>query len=300
MGEIIRIDDTKLERIPNDEVIDRLIDEFIEYRDYTGRSAELVRQTIKRFFKWQRMHNPETPIEYRTYLLDTGHKRSYIANQFSILRVFWEFLVVTKRATANPFRIVVVRQPDRPARVGLSEEQLKTLIETVEKMDIRTQAIINLMARTALRLQAVSALDVGDLDYSSNPPRLWVRHKGKHEKQDFVFVYPKVREKLERWLRHRPDTKTKAMFVQMRFPYERLTEHGVYTVVRKALKKAGIQGRTPHDLRHTAITLARKAGVPLDAVREMAGHKSMDTTLHYDHSVQRTIIAPEKILDEMF
>ena len=39
-----------------------------------------------------------------------------------------------------------------------------------------------------------------------------------------------------------------------------------------------------HSFRHTAITLALDAGVPLRDVQDFAGHKGPRTTRRYDHS----------------
>jgi len=42
---------------------------------------------------------------------------------------------------------------------------------------------------------------------------------------------------------------------------------------------AGIEGLTPHDLRHTAASLAISAGANVKAVQRMLGHASASMTL---------------------
>lgn len=50
------------------------------------------------------------------------------------------------------------------------------------------------------------------------------------------------------------------------------------------VKAAGLVGDwTPHSIRHTAATWARKAGVPLDRVAKMLGHAGLDLVLRYAH-----------------
>jgi integrase len=54
-----------------------------------------------------------------------------------------------------------------------------------------------------------------------------------------------------------------------------------------AAKGAGLKGFRFHDLRHSAASFLVQAGVPLNTVREILGHKSITMTLRYAH------LAPE-------
>lgn len=50
-----------------------------------------------------------------------------------------------------------------------------------------------------------------------------------------------------------------------------------------ALKRAGIMGASWHTLRHTAASRRVMAGVDLVAVKEMLGHRDIETTMRYSH-----------------
>lgn len=52
---------------------------------------------------------------------------------------------------------------------------------------------------------------------------------------------------------------------------------------RLAAKKAGLAGFRFHDLRHSAASFMVQAGVPLNTVRDVLGHKSLTMTLRYAH-----------------
>lgn len=54
-------------------------------------------------------------------------------------------------------------------------------------------------------------------------------------------------------------------------------------VYSPALRKAGINGACWHTLRHTAASRRVMAGVDLVAVKEILGHRDIDTTLRYSH-----------------
>jgi integrase len=154
------------------------------------------------------------------------------------------------------------------------------------------------MLRTGLRIQALHDANIEDIDFTQVPYRLFVRHKGKTDKKEWVLLFPGAWKPLNEYLNKRYGNDN-ALFVSDYHPHSRVNTVTIYRDVADALRLAGIQGKSPHDLRHTAITLARQAGVPLDAVREMAGHADPATTLRYDHSIQRNLGIPEEALERI-
>ena len=60
-----------------------------------------------------------------------------------------------------------------------------------------------------------------------------------------------------------------------------------------AMRRAGILEASFHTLRHTAASWMVQAGRPLAEVKEILGHKNINTTLRYAH------LAPEHLRDSM-
>ncbi len=66
---------------------------------------------------------------------------------------------------------------------------------------------------------------------------------------------------------------------------ERLDRHGATRIVRRVARKAGITKHiSPHSLRHSFITAALDAGVPLRDVQIAARHADPRTTTRYDRA----------------
>jgi integrase len=66
-------------------------------------------------------------------------------------------------------------------------------------------------------------------------------------------------------------------------PYEAERNCSVEASFKLACKRAGIEGVTPHTLRHTFASWLVMAGIPLRTVAELLGHKRLDMVMRYSH-----------------
>ncbi|MGH3529890.1 MAG: tyrosine-type recombinase/integrase, partial [Pseudonocardiaceae bacterium] len=66
---------------------------------------------------------------------------------------------------------------------------------------------------------------------------------------------------------------------------DRMDRHAADRMVKRLARRAGIAKRiSPHSLRHSFITAALDAGVPLRDVQEAASHADPRTTMRYDRA----------------
>ena len=94
-----------------------------------------------------------------------------------------------------------------------------------------------------------------------------------------------------RWRTTRTPTPTARVFGNR--AGERLVKAGIKYAWTKATKAADLDGFHFHDLRHTSASWMVQAGVPLNTVRVVLGHKSLAMTLRYAH------LAPDHQADAM-
>jgi site-specific recombinase XerD len=135
---------------------------------------------------------------------------------------------------------------------------------------------------------------------------LWVTRKGG-KRQALVLTAP-VTERLDAYLASRPDMEHLPAVPGESGPRphrtlfatetgRRLWEADIRHLIQQLGKRAGLPGDLvnrlcPHALRHTAITFALSAGVPLHDVQDMAGHADPRTTQRYNHARHRLERSP--------
>lgn len=76
------------------------------------------------------------------------------------------------------------------------------------------------------------------------------------------------------------------VFIKLRGPNvgEALPPRSIYQLVARLRRDTGITGWTPHTLRHTYVTLQRRAGVPIDVISSLVTHANIHTTVSiYSH-----------------
>lgn len=95
----------------------------------------------------------------------------------------------------------------------------------------------------------------------------------KTNQDRFVVVIPKAKAIL-----NKIDKQGDYIFIR---DDERITSIRIATILRKYARYQGTILKSSHKLRKTFASNLNAAGVPLDCIREMLGHASLQTTLGY-------------------
>ncbi len=182
----------------------------------------------------------------------------------------------------NPVRNVRRPRIEKVSRAdGLTADEGRALLAAAEAAGVRTHALVHLMLGTAARVSEIVGAKVADLGWNERNRVLHVVRKGGVE--GVVILRPAVLATLERYLAERdpvPDgwliATTGARRMTRQTAYEVVAGLAAKTLTREGLKVG------PHDLRHTAITLALDEGMELQEARMFAGHARAATTERYD------------------
>jgi len=148
----------------------------------------------------------------------------------------------------------------------------------------RDRAIVQAMLLAGLRRCEVLGLRLEDLRLGEW--RVFVADgKGGHER--VVPVSTTFFTTLAAYLNtERPaDADTDRVFVVLKGPTRgrALSASGLDEIIVGARRRAGLKGGTCHELRHTCFTRLREAGMAIEALQALAGHRSIESTRIYLH-----------------
>jgi integrase/recombinase XerC len=160
--------------------------------------------------------------------------------------------------------------------------RVRDLGDATDALELRDQAVFELLYGSAIRIGELCGLDVDDIDAS----RRTVRVIGKGDKERTVPMSAPAARAVETWLvRGRPGLlrghSGPALFLGTRGG--RLHPTVVRRSLHRRLAELGLPDMGPHGLRHSAATHLLEGGADLRIVQEILGHSSLATTQVYTH-----------------
>lgn len=185
--------------------------------------------------------------------------------------------------------------PDYTATIGLTRDQARALIAAADAdlgpARLRSAAAIRLLLHNALRVDEVLTAAVADLGADRGHRVLTVLGKGNRRAR--IPLSPTTVAALGDYLDDRarqaglPGADAVMGPLLATRQGRQMRPSQLWELVRRLAAAAGIAEwaqLSPHSLRHTAITVALDAGVPLRDVQDYARHRDARTTRRYDHS----------------
>ncbi len=146
----------------------------------------------------------------------------------------------------------------------------------------RDRALVHVAFYAGLRIEEITALDLGDIPMSARNGQVVVRRSpdGRHRR---VPLHPTLRVAVELWLSTRtgwPGAHTAALFLNRRGG--RLTVRGAHDVLRATAEAAGIAADfTPRALRQTFAAALTRTGAEPAVVDDLLGRARRNTARTY-------------------
>lgn len=218
-------------------------------------------------------------------LASAGKSATTVKRAFGVLSAVLDEAVRERRILSNPCKDVKTPRKASREHTYLSHEQLHRLASEAGKH----RSMVLVMGYTGLRWGEVIALRVRDVDFERG--RLNVRQNAVEVGSTIHVGTPKTHTRrsvpFPSFLREllRQQTRDKLPDALL-FPGDAGTHMRRTRTTSEsggwfagAVKRSGVPRVTPHDLRHTAASLAISAGANVKAVQLMLGHKSAAMTL---------------------
>jgi len=214
---------------------------------------------------------------------DAALAPSTINNKLSLLREFFSFLIEQGAMIRQPvlrhrhhvFAPVTLPKP-------MPEADLVRFFKVVDSL--RDRLLFLLMLRCGLRVSEACALAWADVDL----PALTLRiDGGKGDVDRVAYLAPDVDQVLRLWQARRSGSPY--LFPSRKVTGAHLGRRNVFTMMMTYLREAGVTGcYSPHCLRHTFATQLLNAGVSLEVLKELMGHRSIQMTLRYTELYETT------------
>lgn len=213
-----------------------------------------------------------------TYLYNYRHQRAisntYLNQVRLILNVFFKWLIKRRVITSNPVDAIDSVKCQKKVKKPLSAEEVELIRSSCECE--RDLAIIECLYSTAVRASELLQLNRDDISFNKND----IIVLGKGNKERITYLNARAHIHLRNYLESRTDNNP-ALFVSSKAPHERLTRRGLEDILKRISITAHVEKVHPHRFRRTSATDLLNAGMPIEQVQELLGHKSIETTRIY-------------------
>lgn len=171
----------------------------------------------------------------------------------------------------------------------LTREDAQRLLDSVKTrklQDLRDKAVIATLLYLGLRRAELCAIRVKDIRHQGD--KTFVSINGKGNKKRLLGVPPELDKLWQKWLKRSKRDLSPDSYLFARLHKNgracnngRLSESGVYAIVRERSERAGFQGISPHSLRRSAATAAVENGASVSSTARWLGHRGLETVMVY-------------------
>ena len=278
------------------------VDEYVAYLGIEkGMSPNTVlayRRDLDQYHAFLQAHALTDPddisrrevLDFVAFLRSAGHTSASVERKLSAVKMFHAFAYKEGLTGHNPATKLprMKRAQLLPDVLSLAqiESMLVVLQQDATPEGLRNRALFEVLYGCGVRASELCKLDIDDIDFKGGTLRV----TGKGSKQRITPLGAPAADILHAYLsggRAQLHTKrslpaiSPAVFLTTRG--KRMYREGVYRVVRKVGRRAGIEGVHPHTFRHSYATHMLEGGADLRSLQEMLGHADLGTTQIYTH-----------------
>lgn len=214
---------------------------------------------------------------------DRGMKPRTVNTRLRCIKAFLRFLIdleiIDHRLLS---RRIIVKIPESLPR-AMDPEDVRRLLKVVK--DVRDRAIILVLLRTGMRIGELLSLRVCDVNLKERKIEIFEAEKNRVGR--VVYLSADAHVALEAWFRQRDAHKQRFIYAIGR---KTMTYAGARAMFCKHLQQAGLghKGYSLHCLRHTFASELLNAGMHLECVQQLLGHKTIEMTRRYARLTDKT------------
>jgi site-specific recombinase XerD len=275
-----------------------LFEQTLTGKNYSPQSIKAYLSDLEQFLAWLQTRRVDWDIPYRIERMDIVGFINYLGAQklsavtrkrkLASIRGFLKFCKDNQIIYGNPADTIEgpIREERDPAI--LLKTEYKALLQVAGEHP-RDFAIVMLFLQTGLRVSELVNLKLSDVDLASK--EITVR-QGKGRKDRVVPLVGQALTALKAYLAVR-DQRSDYEQVFLARNGTSMDPRTVRYRIKKYYEAAGIKKKASvHTLRHTFATHQIHNGLKINQLKEVLGHRQMETTYKYIH-LDRTNLKAE-------
>lgn len=221
--------------------------------------------------------NSVTTMHLRLFLSQRCEKLAPSSKneQIYILKSFFGWLNDEGYIQGDPAKkLKLTKEPIR-LREALSEENMEIFRQTCTTD--REKALISFIYSSACRLSDAVTINISNINWELRSAI--VIGKGDKQREIYFSVHAKVL--MKKYISSRKGD-SDALFLTEKYPFNRLSGRSIERAVHKIQIRSGLNVNIfPHLFRHGRACELSNKNVPLQIIKEILGHESINTSLIY-------------------
>ncbi len=215
-------------------------------------------------------------------MIDAGLSPTTINHRVRSLKLFYRYLMSESMVDKNPAQRLERKKEHRTLIETFSEEQLILILSAPDRsrfVGLRDYVIMLLLLDTGVRLSELVGIKLPDLKLADSEI---IITEGKGGKARRVFISPKTRDALKKYLQARGDIPgTPSLFVTVENePMKRRNVQERISIYGQQVKLEGVRV-SPHTFRHTFAKMYILRGGDPFSLQALLGHSTLDMVRHY-------------------
>ncbi len=293
--------------------INGLLDEYKSSLEVLNRSPKTIEWYIailRRFFGFLKTNGLMKPVselgkkELKAYISYRQNAKRWPNNPYineenrgklspysiqgdvSAIKAFWGWLYSEEYIDKNALAKFPLPKVPQLILKTLTGEQIEIILNAIghgSSQEVKYRCIVLLLLDTGLRISELISIKNDDLNLIHG----LITVLGKGQKQRIVPISPLTRKEITKYIKYHRQGLCSEESTYL-FPAsngERISATSVRQYMRRLCMKDEFDGIKlyPHLFRHTFATQSIAKGANVFTVKEIMGHKSLQTTMKYTH-----------------
>ena len=260
---------------------ERIVGLYIRFMEQNGRGAVTVGSVN----------------DWKVSLSENGVKITTLSNYMTVLRQFFEWAVKMEMLPKSPVipavmpsRKAVNVEQKKPYEHLLTAEEFQRILNSSRPKHVpkdrwlRNRAVLLVLLTSGVRNSELRDLTVNDLDFENGTITVRSGKGGKYRICSFPQIAQSaVRDYLDCGYRPSTEGNDDVLFgVNDENGFRKFERNALSQMVEKDIEKiTGHKGCKTHSLRHFSASYLLSSGVNMDAISNLLGHSSCETTAMY-------------------